>query len=76
VEKSKLDEIRDELAIKHFEGELNRRWHAKDFAAGWDAAMERVKPLLEILEDFVEHEIYSKNVQLLKDKIKFFKGEL
>lgn len=63
----KLDEIRDELADKALEDEIyegrsggflekpykNRYRFHDGFIIGYDAAMERVKPLVEALEDII-----------------------
>lgn len=97
MEKSKLDEIRDELA-NH---EANEAWkwayeklETKDASIGyehgvragmklgWDAAMERVKPLVEEL-DVISRFVYSSDTSIstpealiAKEALAKFRGDL
>lgn len=89
---SKLDEIRDELAdaiavFCHCAGPTcsGCEYKTKDlFSIGWDAAMERVKPLVEAVTENINHHEYCQfrygekcecTAALINEAIKEFYGE-
>lgn len=56
-QKTKLDEIRDEFAAQYwdeFVANQNKAHATTIYKDGWDAAMERVKPLIEALDDIAK----------------------
>lgn len=74
--KENLNKIRDELASVDTDGSMSR-----PFIAGWDACMERVKPLVEEL-DVISRFVYSTDTSIstpealiAKEALKKFRGE-
>jgi len=76
----KLDEIRDELA-----GKACVHFIAVDaYKEGWDAAMERVEPLVEVVTENINHHEYCQfryrdkcecTAALINEALAKFRGE-